>query len=108
MRRKRRKNYKFADKKHSKLGKVSFGLALLSFLAGIGMIVLSVNDKGNSSVYVGSAGVLALILTAASFLLGLSSLRGEDYKLFSVLGSVCSGIMLAGWVAVYVLGFYAL
>ncbi len=107
MRRKKKNNYKFADKKHSKLGKASVGLAVLSFLSAIAMIVLSIQDKGNSSVYMGSAGVLALILTAASFLLGLSSLRGEDYKLFSVLGSVCSGIMLAGWVAVYVLGFYS-
>ena len=56
--------------------------------------------------YVGSGGLLALILTAGSFLLGLSSLKGEDYKLFSILGSVSSGLMLAGWVSVYVLGFY--
>ena len=106
MRRKKRNVYKFAHKKHSKLGKVSFALALLSLLSEIGMIMLSIQKEGNANVYVGSAGLLALILTAMSFIMGLCSFKGEDYKLFSVLGSVSSGIMLAGWVAVYVLGFY--
>lgn len=106
MRRKKKNAYKFADKKHSKLGKVSLLLALLSLLAAVGMIMFSIQSGGKATVYVGCSGLLALILTAVSFMIGLSSLRGEDYKLFSVLGSVSSGLMLAGWVAVYVLGFY--
>lgn len=106
MKRKKRNVYKFAQKKHSRMGKVSLSLAILSLLSGIGMIVLSIESKGQASVYVGSGGLLALILTAVSFLMGICSLKGEDYKLFSVLGSVSSGLMLAGWVSVYVLGFY--
>lgn len=88
------------------MGKVSLGLAILSLFAGIGVIMLSIQRGGNASVYIGSAGVLALALTAASFFLGLFSLRGDDYNLFSVLGSVCSGLMLTGWAAMYVWGFY--
>ncbi|MCI8300318.1 MAG: hypothetical protein HFI69_08205 [Lachnospiraceae bacterium] len=106
MRRKKKNVYKFAHKKHSTKGKVSLGLAVLSLLSGIAMIVYSIESNGQANVYVGSGGLLALILTAVSFLLGLSSLKGEDYKLFSILGSVSSGLMLAGWVSVYVLGFY--
>ncbi len=106
MRRKKRNAYKFADKKHSKKGKVSLALALLSFLSAVAMIIFSIQSGGKATVYIGSGGLLALILTAVSFMIGLSSLSGEDYKLFSVLGSVSSGLMLAGWVAVYVLGFY--
>lgn len=106
MRRKKRNAYKFAHKKHSRLGKVSLALALLSFAAAAGMILYSIQCGGNANVYVGSGGLLALILTAVSFMIGLFSLRGEDYKLYSVLGSVASGLMLAGWAAVYVLGFY--
>ena len=106
MRRKKRNAYKFADKKQSKKGKVSLALALLSFLSAVAMIIFSIQSGGKATVYIGSGGLLALILTAVSFMIGLSSLSGEDYKLFSVLGSVSSGLMLAGWVAVYVLGFY--
>ncbi|MCI8859534.1 MAG: hypothetical protein HFI71_08455 [Lachnospiraceae bacterium] len=103
----RRKNsYKFADKKHSKRGKISLSLALLSLLAAIAMVALSIQNAGNASVYIGSAGLLALILTVVSFVIGISSLLEDSYKLFPVLGSICSGLMLAGWVTVYVLGFY--
>ena len=106
MRRKKKNAYKFAHKKHSTKGKVSLALALLSFVAAVGMVICSIQSGGKATVYIGSSGLLALMLTAVSFILGLSSLSGEDYKLFSVLGSVSSGLMLAGWVAVYVLGFY--
>ena len=78
MRRKKRNAYKFADKKHSKKGKVSLALALLSFLSAVAMIIFSIQSGGKATVYIGSG----------------------------VLGSVSSGLMLAGWVAVYVLGFY--
>ena len=102
----RRNSYKFADKKHSKRGKISLSLAVLSLMAAIGMVTLSIQNAGNASVYIGSAGLLALMLTVVSFVMGLSSLLEESYKLFPVLGSICSGVMLAGWVAVHVLGFY--
>lgn len=102
----RRNSYKFADKKHSKRRKISLSLAVLSLMAAIGMVTLSIQNAGNASVYIGSAGLLALMLTVVSFVMGLSSLLEESYKLFPVLGSICSGVMLAGWVAVYVLGFY--
>lgn len=108
MRRKKRNNYKFAGKKHSKRGKVSFALALLSCFAGIGMVILSVLNNGNASIYIGSAGLFSLFLSVVSLLIGLGSLKEESYKLFPVLGSVCSGLILAGWIAVYVLGFYGI
>ena len=92
--------------KHSKRGKGSLALAVLSLLAGIGMVAFSVGSQGNATIYVGSAGLLSLALAAVSLLIGLSSLREESYKLFPVLGSICSVLVLAGWIAIYVLGFY--
>ena len=108
MRKKKRNSYKFAGVKHSKRGKVSLALAILSLSAGIGMVAFSARSQGNATVYVGSAGLLslALALAAVSLLIGLSSLREESYKLFPVLGSICSVLVLAGWIAIYVLGFY--
>ena len=41
-------------------------------------------------------------------MVGLASLREDSYKLFPVLGSVCSGLTLAGWAAIYALGFFIL
>ncbi|MCI8483919.1 MAG: hypothetical protein HFH41_06230 [Lachnospiraceae bacterium] len=105
MRRKKKNSYKFAGKKHSKRGKISLTLALVSVLAGIGMVALSIQKGGNASVYIGSAGLFALLLSAVSLMIGLTSLKEESYKLFPVLGSVCSGITLAGWLVIYMIGF---
>lgn len=106
MRRKKRNSYKFAGKKHSRRGKISLALALLSVFAGVGMVIFSVMNGGNASVYIGSAGLFSLFLSVVSLVIGLGSLREESYKLFPVLGSVCSGLTLAGWVTIYILGFY--
>ncbi len=106
MRRKRKNAYKFGDKKHSKRGKISLLLAALSLLAGIVMIGISIQNGGNANPYIGSAGLFALMVSFASLLMGFVSLGEDSYKLFPVLGSVCSGLALAGWVAIYVLGFY--
>lgn len=105
MRRKKRKIYKFAAKKHSRRGEISLVLAILSFLAGISMIVISVQSRGNANVYIGCAGLFSLLIAIVSLFMGLVSLGEDSYKLFPVLGSVCSGLTVAGWVAVYVLGF---
>ena len=105
MRRKKKSSFKFAGKKHSKRGKISLTLACLSVLIGVGMVALSVQGRGNASVYVGSAGLFALLMSAVSLVIGITSLKEESYKLFPVLGSVCSGLTLAGWVTIYALGF---
>lgn len=106
MRRKRRNIYKFGDKKHSRRGKLSLFLALLSFCAGVVMVIISIQHAGNANAYIGSAGLFALMVAAFSLVIGLASLGEENsYKLFPVLGSVCSGLTLAAWAAVYVLGF---
>lgn len=103
--RRKRNIYKFGDKKHSKWGKASLVLAILSFLGGIVMVAISIENAGNANAYIGSAGVFALIVAVASLFMGLASLGEDSYKFYPVLGSICSGVVLAGWVAVYVLGF---
>lgn len=106
MKRKKRTSFKFAGKKHSKRGKLSLTLALCAVLAGVGMVVFSIQSGGNADVYIGCAGLSALLLSAVSFMIGLASLREDSYKLFPVLGSICSGLTLAGWLAIYAVGFY--
>lgn len=106
MKQRKKNSFKFAGKKHSKRGKLSLCLAVCSCLAAVGMVAFSIKSGGKANVYVGCAGLFTLLLSAVSFLIGLTSLREESYKLFPVLGSVCSGLILAGWAAIYALGFY--
>ncbi len=105
MRQKKKSGFKFAGKKHSRRGKISLTLALCSVFAGIGMVAFSIQNGGNATIYIGSAGLFALFISLISLIIGLSSLKEESYKLFPVLGSICSVLTLAAWVAVYMLGF---
>ncbi len=104
--RRKRNSYKFAGKKHSAKGKVSLALGLLSALAGIALVAASVREAGNASVYVGSIGLLSMFLACASLVIGISGFGEDTYKLFPILGSLCSALALAGWAAIYALGFY--
>lgn len=108
MRRKRKNAYKFGDKKHSRRGKISLVLDVFSLLAGISMVAFSIQSGGHANVYIGCAGLFMLMVSIVSLIVGLMSLGEDSYKLFPVLGSVCAALALAGWVAVYVLGFYTL
>ena len=71
MRRRKKNIYKFAEKRHSKKGKVSLALAVLSLLAGIGLVVFSVQNQGNATVYTGSIGLFSLLLAAVSSVIGI-------------------------------------
>ena len=103
----RRKNrYKFTKKKHSKRGMLACALAAASIFALIYMIAVSFLQDGNGNVYLGSAGVLALIVAAASFVEAIRSLREEDTFRAIPAASMALSVLAAGaWIFVYALGF---
>ena len=108
MKRKNRKthNYKFTEKKHSVRGIAALALALVSLGLGAAMCVVSARAKGAGSVYLGSMGVLSLLLALAAFVTAVLSLREDkSYRGFPVAATVVSGLTLGGWIALYVVGF---
>jgi len=103
--RRRTSNYKFTEKTHSVRGIVGLGIGALSFIIGIVLVVVSFKNKGNGSVYLGSFGVLALLLSVVAFVLSVLSIREEDsYRIFPVSAMICSTISLVGWLGVYLAG----
>ena len=107
MRRKKRTSYKFTEKSQSKRGIRSLGMALISIIIGISVVVVSFRNAGNASVYVGSAGIFSLILSLVALITGIKSLREEEsYKIFPGLGTFFSAAAFLGWLAVYITGFY--
>lgn len=107
MRKKKRTSYKFTEETHSRQGIRSLGLAVISILIGISVVVISFQNAGNASVYVGSAGIFSLLLSFVALVMGIRSLREEEsYKIFPGLGTFFSGIAFLGWLSVYMLGFY--
>lgn len=106
MRKRRRiSNYKFTEKTHSIRGMVGLGVGALSLLMGIVLVVISFRSKGNGNVYLGSFGVLALLLSVVAFVLSVLSIGEEDsYRVFPIAAMICSSISLAGWLGVYLAG----
>lgn len=110
MRRRRRAyNYKFTEKTHSIKGILGLILALSAILAGIGLVTVSFWSKGNGTVYLGSGGVLAMLLALTAFILAILSMKEENsYRIFPIAATVFGVIALAGWIAIYLLGFLGL
>lgn len=97
--------YKFAGKEHSRKGKAGLVLAVLSLLSGVGLTAASFAGKGNGSIYLGSGGVLALLLSLLAFVLGIQGMREENkYRVYPLLSLGLGFLALAGWVTVYVMG----
>ena len=107
MARRRRRNYKFTEKTQSKRGIGALLLALLSVGVFIGVLVVSYQNRGAGSVYLGSAGVAAMLLAIVAFGLAVRSLGEENsYRLFPYLSTMVSFLITGAWVALYVIGFY--
>lgn len=107
MRKKKRTSYKFTEKTHSKRGIRSFGMALVSIIIGISVVIISYRSAGNASAYVGSAGLFSLVLSFVALVMAIKSLKEEEsYKMFPILGTVFSAVTFLSWLAIYAFGFY--
>lgn len=105
MRRKRR-SYKFTEKKHSKRAMISFGLAALTLLTYFVFVYLSYQAAGQLSAYYGAFGVLAMLVAMASVGLSITTLKEEDsFALFPRLSIITSALSTLLWIGNYVQGF---
>lgn len=103
---KRKNHYKFTGKKHSKRGMLACFLAAASIFALIYMIMSSFMRKGEGSVYLGSAGILALIAAVAAFVQAVKSLREEDsFRGIPIVSILLSLLASGAWIALYAVGF---
>lgn len=99
-------NYKFTERRHSAKGIGGLILAILSLALGCVMIILSALNQGAGDVYLGSGGVLSMLLAFTAFVMAVSSFKEEkSYKVFPILATFFSILTLGGEIALYVLGF---
>lgn len=101
----KRSNYKFTEKKQSKRGIAGFVIAIVS-IGIFGYVVWnSFLHDGAGSMYLGSAGVASLLLSVVAVVLAVMSLKEENsFKLFPYLATICSGLILATWIGLYIVG----
>ena len=101
----RRRGYKFTNKSHTKRGLVSSGIGFFALLILGALFYLSYRQSGNGGAYIGFLGFLSMIASALGLVLAVQSFREEDkYYLFSYIGCMMNGLLLVGWIILYVLG----
>ena len=101
-----KRGYKFTDKKQSKRGVIAWMLSVISLAVLVAVIVCSFQNKGNGSMYLGSAGVSSMLVGVVALFNAVLSLREENsYRFFPYLATICSFLAVGAWVALYVVGF---
>lgn len=101
----RRKSYKFTNKRHSGKGIFSTMMGALSLALLFLMIYLSYRAKGDGGIYIGSVGVVAIVMALVGLGYGLSGFKEKErYHLFCTLGSLFSLLVLAVWIGIYLIG----
>ena len=107
MRRKRRSNYKFTEKKQSKRGIAAFCIALVSIGIFSYVVWNSYSHDGAGSMYLGSAGVSSMLLSIVAFSVSIKSLKEENsFKLFPYLAGICSTLIMGIWIILYIMGIF--
>lgn len=105
MRRRRRGSYKFTEKTQSKRGITALLLAGISLAVLVFVIINSFQNRGAGSMYLGSAGVAAMLVGVVAVVLAIGSLREENsFKLFPYMATVMAFLATGVWIALYVVG----
>lgn len=97
--------YAFARKKQAEGGVVSIIYAGASLFLFLVSSLISFILKGNAGSWIGALGVMAFLFSACGFFGGLKSFQEEErnYRC-SAIGSLCNGIFLVGWLALFLNG----
>lgn len=106
MKRKKRKNYKFTEKRHSGPGVAALVFAFVPLLLFFYAVAVSYQNGGNADERIGCVGIAAILAAILTLKVSIQEVRKENViKRIPVAGTVLSVLMLAGWTAVYVLGW---
>lgn len=97
--------FKFTEKKQSVKGFVSLAFDLAAVVLFVGALAKSAAAGGQADLYVGSQGVLALILGVVGLALGISGYRGTNVFLLVPKAGIIAGLAIsAAGVLLYVAG----
>lgn len=105
---KRKKRFKFTERKHSIGGIFSFVMAIILIIVHIVFVAMSYKLQGSLSVYYGSAGVFCMIASVFLIIPIIGGLRDENsFPLFPRLALILDILAMLLWIGTYVRGFLA-
>jgi membrane associated rhomboid family serine protease len=97
--------YSFAEKKHSQRGLVSTILGSISLVIFLVLAYLAYYLDGQGGAWFGSIGFTGAVFALMGVVLGLKSFGEENTLfLFSKIGSILNGCVLAIWIFVILIG----
>ena len=100
-----KRKYSFIERRDSKDGILSTKLALVSLALFILDIALSFIMEGAAGFYVGAIGITAMLLSIYGFRTGMKSFSEKGVSpLFPAIGSILSGAVMLGWLALFLTG----
>ena len=104
----RRKKYSFYEKKPSRRGRISLGMAIVSFLLfPVCVLVSFLTGGGNTfgNALIGGISLMAVLMSVYGFAIGMLSLRENDTVHFAgVIGSLGSGVSAVLWLTLFLKG----
>ncbi len=100
------KNYKFTERRHSGPAAAAFIISFVPLALFFYAAAVSYATGGQAPQKVGCVGVAAMIVAVLTLDISIREARKEKViKKVPVAGACMSVLMLAGWTAVYVLGW---
>ncbi len=100
----KRYRYAFVKRKESSKGKLSVGLSIASLVLFPAAILLSVFLPSRYQIITGCVCLLAALLAAYGFLMGLAGFSEENtLHHTNTVGSILNGLILAGWISMYLM-----
>ena len=94
--------YQFIKKKHAKGGRESVILAAVSLALFLICVIISYVMGGRAGIYVGGLSVIAMLLAAFGFVIGMRSFQEKGVSpLLSIIGSIGCGVVVVGWLTLY-------
>lgn len=102
---KKKSNYKFSDKQHSKMGIVSAIIGAVNLLIMIVATYISSQSHGKGELDLGLYGMIAFILSVTGLYYAIKSVdEKEIFYTFPIIGIVLNGLLLIGCILLYLIG----
>ncbi len=100
-----KRRYVFAEQNASKGGKFSIRLAVLSGAAFLACVIISFASGGKAGPFVGGIALAATLLSVYGFYVGMKSFGEQNVSpALSVIGSIASGVIMVGWITLFMTG----
>ena len=99
------KKYHFRESVQSEGGRISTILAVLSFLLFIAAAAVSYVSKGNAGSFAGCMACAGAAISIYGFRQGMKSFAEKNVSnRLSIIGSISCGIIMIGWLTIFLTG----